>query len=545
MNKPSFNIPDREQILNSLKADTLFDLLVIGGGATGCGIALDASTRGLSVALVEQGDFAEGTSGRSTKLLHGGVRYLESAIRHLDPVQYHLVRDGLRERGILLSIAPHLSRRIPLVTPLYKWLDAPYVFAGLKLYDVLAGRMNIGHSGLISRSAALKSFPMLRAQGLKAGVTYYDGQFNDARMALALALTALKKGASAANHVKVKQLLKEKGLVSGALVMDTIAGDEWTVRSRVVINATGPFADTVRKLDSPAAQPMLKISSGSHLVLDGRFSPPDTGLLIPRTEDGRVLFIIPWEGQTLVGTTDEPAELTAHPRPHEEEIDYLVQHLCRYFDLQFSRKDIKAAWSGLRPLVSDTRKTDTAKLSRDHVLEESPSGMLTIAGGKWTTYRKMACDAVDYAVKRFGLSQENGCRTRNIILHGSEAFTPDGGKTLVQAGGLDPATAHHLNAVYGDQASSILSLIREENDKPLVEGYPYLESEVTWAVRYEMTCRAIDFLARRTPLALLDTAAAEKACSRVLQIMGSELGWDAERCRTERYAVKERLAEGI
>lgn len=545
MNELVFTPPSREQTLLSLKKDVTFDLLVIGGGATGCGVALDAASRGLSVALVEQGDFAEGTSGRSTKLLHGGVRYLESAVKHLDPVQYHLVRDGLRERGILLRLAPHLCRRLPLLTPLYRWMDIPYVFAGLKLYDVLAGSMNIGRSRLLSRSKALENFPMLMSEGLKAGVSYYDGQFNDARMAVAIALTAVRHGAVVANHVRVVDLIKNGNQIAGAALTDSLTGHQWDLHSRAVINATGPFADTVRMLDQPDATPMLSVSSGTHLVLDKRFSPHETGLLIPRTEDGRVLFIMPWEGQTLVGTTDEPAELSEHPRPLEEEIDYLVHYICKYFDLRFSREDIKAAWSGLRPLVSDPEKTDTAKISRDHVLEESPSGLLTIAGGKWTTYRKMASDAVDYAVKRFKLNQKNVCRTESIQLLGSVDYDPEGDVLLAEEYGLDPGVARHLHRAYGDQVRSIVSLSKEGFDELLLEGHPYIEAEIIWAVRHEMACQVMDVLARRLPLALIDTDGARRALQRTIQIMAAELGWDADRCHEEENTARERLSSGI
>lgn len=539
--KPSL----REQSLQSLKRGDVYDLLVIGGGATGCGIALDAASRGLKAALVERNDFAEGTSGRSTKLLHGGVRYLESAIKHLDPVQYHLVRDGLRERGVLLKIAPHLCHRIPLVTPLYSWFEVPYVFAGLKLYDLLSGSMNIGHSRLLSRSDALQSFPMLRSRGLKAGVSYFDGQFNDARMAVTLAMTAARLGATVINHVGVTSLVKEKDRVCGGIVVDNLSGDEWEVRARVVINATGPFTDAVRRLDSPDAKPMMKVSSGTHLVLDERFSPPNTGLLIPKTEDGRVLFILPWEGQTLVGTTDEPATVSEHPRPMAEEINYLVHYIGKYFDLQFSRNDIKAAWSGLRPLVQDPKKTDTAKLSRDHVLEKSQSNLITITGGKWTTYRKMACDTVDYAVKAFQLPQKNSCRTAEIPLNGGTDFNPDGGSLIVKEFGMERQAAGHLNRAYGDRAAEVAAFAAEGYGQPLASGYPFLDAEVVWGVRYEMAARPMDILARRTPLALLDTEEARKAVGRVIQIMARELGWDPERCSKEEKTAQERLTSAL
>ncbi|MDX2481991.1 MAG: FAD-dependent oxidoreductase, partial [Desulfuromusa sp.] len=338
----------RQKNLAKLKDGSLFDLIIVGGGATGCGIALDAATRGLKVALIEKNDFSEGTSSRSTKLVHGGVRYLEMAVKKLDRVQYNLVKDGLRERGLLLKNARHLSNRLALVTPLYKWIDVPYVFAGLKFYDILSGKQNIGHSRLLSRKEALKRFPGLKSEGLKAGVLYYDGQFHDARMALSLALTAEQHGAVITNHVAVSGLLKDNGKISGAELTDSLSGETWQLKARGVINATGPFVDQIRMMDNPDAPKILTASTGIHIILNKRFAPPDTGLMIPETEDGRVLFVLPWENHALVGTTDEPAEVTEHPRPLNEEIDYLLRHVTRYFNLQVSKSDVKAVWSGLR-----------------------------------------------------------------------------------------------------------------------------------------------------------------------------------------------------
>ena len=520
-------------------------MLVIGGGATGCGVALDAASRGLRVALVEKNDFAEGTSGRSTKLLHGGVRYLEMAVKHLDRGQYHLVRDALRERGILLRMAPHLCHTLTLVTPLYRWLEVPYILAGLKLYDLLAGSMGIGHSRLLGRSKTLERFPMVHADGLKAGVLYYDGQFNDARMAVSLALTAAQHGATVANHVGAGDFIKEGGIIAGASVRDSVSGESWTIYARAVVNATGPFTDIMRLKDNPGARPMLKVSSGIHVLLDKRFAPPDTGLLIPKTEDGRVLFVLPWEGHALVGTTDEPAEVSEHPRPSREDVSYLLRHVNRYFDLQVAESDIKAAWSGLRPLIFDPRASDTAKLTRDHVLEESVSGLITIAGGKWTTYRKMAQDTVDHAVRRFDLSPTRKCWTERIPVVGGGAYDPEGGSKLAERYGFDPQVALHLNRAYGDRAGAVAEIAAGNVGALLSGHHPFLEAEVTYGARYELAEHAIDVLARRTPLALLDTKATEAAAARVVELMAEELGWDAARCRTELRMVVERLSVAI
>ena len=536
----------RHQRLQQLQDGRTFDLLVIGGGATGCGVALDAASRGLDVALVEKNDFSEGTSSRSTKLVHGGVRYLEMAVKNLDRVQYHLVKDGLRERGLLLKNAQHLSNRLPLITPLYKWLDVPYVFSGLKLYDLLSGKQNIGHSRLLSRKEALRRFPMLKAEGLKAGVLYYDGQFHDARMALSLALTAEQHGATIANHVAVSGLCKEGKKITGAALTDSLTGESWQLKTRGVINAAGPFVDQIRLMDNPAAAKILSARTGIHLVLGKRFVPPDAGLMIPKTEDGRVLFVLPWEDHALVGTTDEPAEVTDHPRPLEAEVDYLLRHVTHYFNLKVKRSDIKSAWSGLRPLVSDPNAAGTATLARDHVIEESDSGLLTIAGGKWTTYRKMALDAVDHALKCFDLSAPRPtCQTEQLPIIGSARYTEKGDLELSKRYGFAADIAAYLNRTYGDQAERVAELAESGQGIRLVKNHPILEAEVVYAVRHELAERVIDVLARRTPLALLDTKAARRAAPRVLEIMAEELGWDQRRRDEEVLLIEKRLSEAL
>jgi len=536
----------RQQNLAKLKRRSPFDLLVIGGGATGCGIALDGATRGLKMALVDKNDFSEGTSSRSTKLVHGGVRYLEMAVRQFDPGQYNLVKECLHERGLLLKNARHLSNRLMLVTPLYKWLEVPYVFAGLKFYDFLSGKRSIGHSRLISRKETLRLFPGLKAAALKAGVLYYDGQFHDARMALSLAITAEQNGAVICNHVAVTGLIKEEGKICGAELTDSLSGETWQVGARGIINATGPFADGIRLLDNPAAKKIVTTSTGIHIVLDKRFAPPDTGLMIPETEDGRVLFVLPWEGHALVGTTDEPAEISEHPQPLETEIAYLLRHLTRYFNLKVDRKNIKAVWSGLRPLVFDPKSSGTAQIARDHVIENSESGLLTIAGGKWTTYRKMAKDTIDHAIMVFDLAAPKPiCQTEHLPIIGSAGYDENGVQTLIGKYGFEADIAAYLNRTYGDQAEKVAALASEGYAARLVEGHPVIEAEVVFAIRYEMAERVIDVLARRTPLALLDSAASHKGTPRVLEIMAQELGWNEERCSSELEWTELRLTKAL
>jgi len=521
-----------------------FDLIVIGGGATGSGIALDAASRGLRVALLERQDFAEGTSSRSTKLVHGGVRYLEAAVKQLDRGQFRLVRDGLRERWRILHNAPHLARRLTLVTPLYRWRDLPYVYTGLCLYDLLAGRRGLGRSRLLGRREALRRFPQLRSDGLKGAVLYYDGQFNDVRLDLTLLLTAQEQGAVTANHVEVTGLLREGGRIVGVQARDRLDGSKLTLRGHGVINATGPFTDRLRQLDDPAAPPLLHVSAGVHLVLDRRFVPPEAGLLIPRTEDGRVLFILPWEGHALVGTTDSPAVVDDHPRPTEADIDYLLRHLRRTFKLEVDRGDIKAAWAGLRPLVADPSRADTSRLTRDHLLQLSPAGLLTVTGGKWTTYRQMAQDAVDRAVLVFGLKPAGPCRTARLPLVGAAGAVADAAG-FARRHDLDPATAEHLWRAYGDRAEQVAALIEQGYGAPLAAGHPYLEAEVIHAARYEMACRAIDVLARRLSLATLDRQAALAALPRTVELLAAELGWDEARQQQETALARERLEQGL
>ena len=523
---------NREEHLQRLKTQT-FDLLVIGGGATGAGVALDAVSRGLSVALVERDDFSAGTSSRSTKLIHGGVRYLEQAVKKFDRTQFNLVRDALKERAILLKIAPHLSRELPLVTPLYNWLEVPYYMTGLKLYDALAGKAKLQPSRFVDAQEALNRFPMLKPEGLRGGVLYYDGQFDDARMNVSLALTAATLGAAVANHVEVAALCKENGTLSGAALRDTLTGEGWEVSAKVVINATGPFADAVRHMDDPDALPMLSASSGAHIILDERFSPPATGLLIPQTEDGRVLFLLPWLGHTLIGTTDHPAPITPHPEATEDDIDYILRHVHRYFSLPVSRADVKASWSGLRPLVSDPSASDTARLSRDHVINISPSNLLTIAGGKWTTYRKMALDTVDEAVKLGGLKPQQPSQTETLMLVGAEGYSSAGTGALQERFGLELDVASHLNGAYGDQAFRVAELAADGFGARLAPRHPYLEAEVVYGARFEGARTLTDALARRLRLGFLDRAATQDALPRTAQLLGDVLGWDDARREEE------------
>jgi glycerol-3-phosphate dehydrogenase len=495
-----------------------WDVLVVGGGASGLGAAVEAAARGYRTALIEGHDFAKATSSRSTKLVHGGVRYLQRG-------NVALVLEALRERGRLLRNAPHLVRDLPFVVPSYDWWEAPYYGAGLKLYDLLAGRMGLAPSRLLSREEALDRIPTLRPDGLRGGVIYQDAQFDDARLAVTLALTLADLGGVAVNYVSAVGLIKEGELVRGARVRDEESGAEAEVRARVVINATGIFADGLRRMDDPASPPLLALSQGVHLVLDRRFQPGESAILVPHTADGR-----PWHDRVVVGTTDTPVSTPAlEPRPLAGEIEFLLDHAGRYLAPQPGRGDVLSCFAGLRPLVRGNRAAaKTAALSRDHTLLVSPAGLVTVAGGKWTTYRRMGEDAIDHAALVADLD-ERPSPTAGLPLHGWRA----------------EEAAHHDFAVYGADSPAVARLAGElpGGDAPLHGNLPYLAGEVVWAARHEMARSVEDVLARRTRALLLDARASAAIAPAVAALLAAELGRDEEWQRRQVAEYRE-LAAG-
>ncbi|XP_078537843.1 glycerol-3-phosphate dehydrogenase, mitochondrial isoform X2 [Lissotriton helveticus] len=531
-------LPSREAQLMTLENTKEFDVLVIGGGATGCGCALDAVTRGLKTALVERDDFASGTSSRSTKLIHGGVRYLQKAIMRLDLEQYKLVKEALHERANLLEIAPHLSAPLPIMLPVYKWWQLPYYWVGIKAYDLVAGSQCLKSSYILSKSKALELFPMLRKDKLVGAIVYYDGQHNDARMNLAIALTAARYGAATANYTEVVSLLKktdpESGAtrVCGARCKDVLTGKEFDVNAKCVINATGPFTDSLRKMDDQEVANICQPSAGVHIVMPGYYSPDNMGLLDPATSDGRVIFFLPWAKMTIAGTTDTPTEVTHHPIPTEEDINFILTEVRNYLscDVEVRRGDVLAAWSGIRPLVTNPHSKDTQSISRNHVVDVSESGVVTIAGGKWTTYRAMAEDTLEAVIRAHNL-KAGPCKTVGLVLEGGKDWTPTLYIRLVQDYGLESEVAQHLASAYGDKAFEVAKLAKVTGKrwpivgKRLVSEFPYIEAEVKYAMK-EYACTAVDVISRRTRLAFLNVQAAEEALPRIVDIMGKELNWN-------------------
>ncbi|KAG9472583.1 hypothetical protein GDO78_018550 [Eleutherodactylus coqui] len=546
-------LPSREAQLLSLENMKEFDVLVIGGGATGCGCALDAVTRGLKTALVERDDFSSGTSSRSTKLIHGGVRYLQKAIMKLDVEQYRLVKEALHERANLLEIAPHLSAPLPIMLPVYKWWQLPYYWVGIKAYDLVAGSQCLKGSYVLSKSKALELFPMLQKDRLVGAIVYYDGQHNDARMNLAIALTAARYGAATANYTEVVGLLKKTDpqtgteRVCGARCRDVLTGQAFDVRAKCVINATGPFTDSVRKMDNQETLKICQPSAGVHIVMPGYYSPDNMGLLDPATSDGRVIFFLPWEKMTIAGTTDTPTEITHHPIPTEEDINFILTEVRNYLssDVEVRRGDVLAAWSGIRPLVTNPNSANTQSISRNHVVDVSETGLVTIAGGKWTTYRSMAEDTLDAAIKSHNLNA-GPCKTVGLFLEGGKDWAPTLYIRLVQDYGLESEVAQHLATTYGDKAFEVAKLAKVTGrrwpivGKRLVSEFPYIEAEVKYALR-EYACTAVDIISRRTRLAFLNVQAAEEALPRIVDIMGKELNWKDQKKKEELETAKQFL----
>ena len=489
-----------------------WDLLVIGGGATGAGVALDAAARGHSVLLLEGADFGSGTSSRSTKLVHGGVRYLQQG-------NVSLVVEALHERGRLRRNAPHLVRELAFVVPNYEWWEAPWYGIGLKVYDLLAGRYGFGSSKILSREDVLESIPTLERDGLRGGVRYHDGQFDDARLLANLVQTAADQGATVLNHAPVVRLLKgADGLVSGAVFRDLEGGGEHEIAARAVINATGPFVDGVRRLDEPAAEPLIAPSQGVHLVLERGFLPGDTAIMVPRTRDKRVMFAIPWRGRTLLGTTDTAIdEATLEPRAQAEEVDFLLETAADYLTRDPTRDDVLALFTGIRPLVR-AGGGSTAALSRDHTVLTSDSGLITVCGGKWTTYRKMAEDVVEVAAAVGGLEEPPGPR-RERRSRGGPPPQPDD----------PPLTDSNPLPEYGADEPALRSLA--EVDPTLLERLhpelPVLGAQIVWAARHEMARTVEDALSRRTRALLLNARAATAIAPRVAELLAAELGRDA------------------
>jgi glycerol-3-phosphate dehydrogenase len=501
---------NRAELINNLKKeqDKKWDILVIGGGATGLGIALDGVSRGFKTILLEQSDFAAGTSSRSTKLVHGGVRYLAKG-------DLLLVMEALHERGLMLRNAPHLTSDQEFIIPLYSWFDVIKYHAGLKFYDLLAGRLSLGKSLFINTDKVIERLPNLKREGLKGGIVYHDGQFDDSRMAIALAAECVKRGAIALNYVKVTALVKnEKGLISGVKAREMVSGEEFEISARAVVNATGVFADNISKMDNPASVASIKPSQGIHLVIDRSFLQSDSAIMIPKTDDGRVLFCIPWYDEVVVGTTDTPLDvISQEPQAMEKEIDFILNTAAAYLTRCPTREDVLSIFAGLRPLAAHpSDPSATREVSRRHKISLSPSGLLTVIGGKWTTYRRMAGETIDMAMKA-GFIEKRKCVTSHLSLGGN---------------GLS-GIAGRLK-IYGEAHSEIEKMISDDPSSgvPLHGDLPYTKAEIVWICRNEMPVNTEDVLARRTRAIILNARASAVIAPVVSEIMAEVYGFDTD-----------------
>lgn len=509
----------REEMWRRFHARSAWDIVIIGGGATGAGVAIDAASRGYSTLLLEQSDFGKGTSSRSTKLVHGGVRYLEQG-------NLRLVMEALRERGLLLRNAPHLVRNLGFVVPAYDWWESPFYGAGLKLYDLLAGKYRFGPSLLLSRDETLARLPTIRTEGLRGGVIYYDGQFDDSRLLIHMVVTAFEQGAALLNYAQVTAATKDT-----VQFVDVETGAEYDVRARVVINATGPFCDTIRRLSDPDAAAAIAPSQGVHLVFDASFLPGDSAIMVPHTSDGRVMFAIPWHGHTLVGTTDTPIpDAPLEPVAFESEIDFILDTAALYLDRKPTRDDILSIFAGIRPLSAPGAAAGkTSAISRDHTIRVEPSGILSITGGKWTTYRRMAEHCVNEAATLGGLTAA-ACGTKDLPIHGAD---PD----AARFGRLD---------VYGSDAP----LVEASGPSAAIHpALPYSDAEIVWAARNEMARTVEDVLARRTRALFLNARAAIAMAPRAAALLAAELGrspeWEADEVRSFTEVARNYLPRGL
>lgn len=529
---------------DSLQAleDQSFDILVVGGGATGAGVGFDAQTRGLSTALIEADDFAAHTSQASTKLIHGGVRYLEQAARSLDHGQYQMVRKALHERKAMLANAPYLTRPLELAVPCRSWFELAYFMAGLSAYDLLAGKDRLFPSRALTREPAKARLPALRASAFSGAVTYADGQFDDARFAIALVQSLARADGEVANRTRLVAFDKDAGgRITGALVEDRLEQRQFHVKARLVVNCTGVFADRLRLLANPSLPPRLRTSKGVHILLPLDRWNSDAALLIPRTVDGRVLFAIPWFGSLLVGTTEDEVGIDADLAVLPSEVRYLLGQLNSYLETPYREDEIKAAFAGLRPLVAAGSGAATKALIRDHEVEvDAKSGLISVLGGKWTTYRAMAEDAVDRAVTALG-KPGLSCRTRSLLLAGSHGWTPLLPAELERDFALSSATAAHLARKYGGDARSVAALTRTDAGlaAPLAEGIPAIAAEIVHAARQEMAESIADVLERRIGLQVHDWKAAQVAAPLVGRLLGAERGWNEERVGREVAAYQD------
>ena len=522
-----------------------FDVCVIGGGATGLGSALDAQLRGMSVVLVDAGDFVAQTSSASTKLVHGGVRYLQQAVERFDAGQFQMVRKALHERIYMLEAAPFLARPLELLVPCFSAWQLVYMAIGMKMYEVIAGKASLFPSRILSSSAARKKLPTLRMKHVAGAVSYADGQFDDARYGMTLAASFAEEGGELLNYARVVDFERDvKGKLTAAVVEDQLTGERSTIRAKVFLNCTGPFADGIRLLAHPGMTPRLRVSKGIHILLPLEGIKSETALLIPKTEDGRVIFAIPWFGSLLVGTTEDEVEVGAEMAATESEISYLLKYVNQYLECDFGLNDVKAAFAGARPLVASEGSVDTKKLVRDHEVEvDERSGLISILGGKWTTYRAMAEDGVNHVMHALG-GEFKASTTRRYKLAGADGYSSELWRELMNEFAISEASAHHLSEKFGSNAVKVLRFAKATANgfEPLYAGSEILCGEVLYTIHCEMATSIDDVLGRRIGLEFHDWQGGIEAAAATGRLLAAELQWSEEATQQAIDAYKTKLS---
>ncbi|MCF6279906.1 MAG: glycerol-3-phosphate dehydrogenase/oxidase [Flavobacteriaceae bacterium] len=514
----------RRNFINQLNSTEIWDVLIIGGGATGLGAAVEATTRGYKTLLLEQYDYTIGTSSRSTKLVHGGVRYLAQG-------DISLVLEALKERGLLLKNAPHLVTNKPFLIPSYKWWYKPFYTFGLTIYDLLSGKSRFGTSKPYSREKTLEKIPTLKKLNLRGSILYHDGQFDDARLGINLAQTIIDNGGTALNYMKVTSFIKESNKIKGVIAKDGETGKVYNLKAKSVLNATGVFVDSIIQKDNPKAKKVIKPSQGVHIVIDSKFLQSDYALMIPKTKDGRVLFAVPWHNKVILGTTDVPKEETLiEPKATSEEIDFILETASRYLEIKPTRADIKSVFAGLRPLAAPKKYTNgkTKEISRKHKIITSESGLVSIIGGKWTTYREMGEDAIDTLARLFKLPERESI-SEELHIHGY----------------MENVDFDNPFYFYGSDIQEIEKLIKlnPELKEWISEDLKVNKAQVVWAVKNEYARNIEDFLSRRTRVLLLDAKESIKMAPTVAKIMAKELNRD-EKWEKEQIKSFNELAKG-
>ena len=517
-----------------------YDIVIIGGGAVGSGILLDATLRGYKAILLEKNDFASGSSSKSSKLIHGGVRYLEKAVKNLDKDQYNLVKEALEERYIFLENSSFLSKKIKINIPVFSYLNLFYTWIGLFFYKLISGRKNIGNNSFVNKVLSSLYFSNLKKENLKGCLSFYDGSFLDSKMIITLLQAAIKEGAIAKNYCEVSQFLYyDNHKISGVKYFDKNENKSFEINCSCVINATGANVDNIRVLDDRDSKKILALSSGIHIVVSKDFLFSNEALLIPNTSDGRIIFILPYLNHCLIGTTDNPCTYDENIKAKDEEIQYLLDEVNKYFIKALERKDILSSWSGIRPLVKNDDKNKTEQIVREHIISISKNGLVSIAGGKWTTYRKMAEDMMDFLLEENYLEKRKECQTKNYKLSSNEIKYSKLEK-LISFYPITQDTKQSLITLYGNNATIVLNIANELNSFELIhQNLPYLKAEIIYCLEYEFVKKPIDFLSRRLGICFINKNAAIDCVETVCSEMGKLFNWNDKKIENEIYECKE------